>query len=102
MIKIAGNHAGKHFMALTNQYQVYSWGNGDCGRLGHGDNSHKDEPTLIEAFTDKNMINIECGVDYRYKIIKIQKIATKTQFFLILVLLYLQLAFCIRGDGDVV
>lgn len=102
MIKIAGNHAGKHFMALTNQYQVYSWGNGDCGRLGHGDNSHKDEPTLIEAFTDKNMINIECGVDYRYEITRLQ-VRNHSKFFLFIsVLLYPQLDFCIRGDGDVV
>lgn len=35
VIKIAANVNGKHFMALTSDKEVYSWGNGDCGRLGN-------------------------------------------------------------------
>lgn len=34
MIKIVTHTEGKHFMALTKDYEVYSWGNGDGGRLG--------------------------------------------------------------------
>lgn len=33
--------------------------------LGHGDNTSKDEPTLIEALKDKDIIDIECGGMYR-------------------------------------
>ena len=36
--KIAAHWDGKHYLALTSDGEVYSWGNGDGGRLGHGDN----------------------------------------------------------------
>ena len=36
--KLASHADGKHYLALTNEGDVYSWGNGDGGRLGHGDN----------------------------------------------------------------
>ncbi|XP_018562377.1 E3 ubiquitin-protein ligase HERC2 isoform X2 [Anoplophora glabripennis] len=62
--KIATHTEGKHFMALTKDFEIYSWGNGDGGRLGHGDNSFKDEPTLIQALVGKDVIDIECGATY--------------------------------------
>lgn len=34
--QIAVNSGGKHCLALTNNGQVYSWGEGDDGKLGHG------------------------------------------------------------------
>ena len=36
--KIAAHPEGKHYLILTTEGDVYSWGNGDGGRLGHGDN----------------------------------------------------------------
>ena len=39
-MKIAANAEGKHYMALTSEREVYSWGEGDGGRLGHGDNMY--------------------------------------------------------------
>lgn len=59
--QIAAHTEGKHFMALTGNNEVYSWGNGDGGRLGHGDTAAKDDPTQIEAFSDKNVVYIACG-----------------------------------------
>lgn len=38
VIRVAAHSDGKHFLALTFDGEVYSWGNGDGGRLGHGDN----------------------------------------------------------------
>ncbi|KAJ8962033.1 hypothetical protein NQ314_005815 [Rhamnusium bicolor] len=64
IIKIATHTEGKHFMALTKEFEVYSWGNGDGGRLGHGDNTFKDEPTFIQALEGKDIIDIECGATY--------------------------------------
>ncbi len=37
IIKIASHPEGKHYLALTSEGDVYSWGNADGGRLGHGD-----------------------------------------------------------------
>lgn len=38
IVKIATNPECKHFMALSREGEVYSWGSGDGGKLGHGDN----------------------------------------------------------------
>lgn len=34
VVKIAAHTEGKHYLALTKDSEVYSWGNGDNGRLG--------------------------------------------------------------------
>ena len=61
---IASHSDGKHYLALTEDSIVYSWGNGDGGRLGHGDSISCDEPTAIEALTDKGVTFIACGSTY--------------------------------------
>lgn len=38
IVKLAAHPDGKHYLALTKDGEVLSWGNGDGGRLGHGDN----------------------------------------------------------------
>ena len=38
VVKLAAHPDGKHYLALTKDGEVMSWGNGDGGRLGHGDN----------------------------------------------------------------
>lgn len=36
--KVAVNAGGRHAMALTADGKVFSWGDGEYGQLGHGDN----------------------------------------------------------------
>ncbi|XP_060526978.1 E3 ubiquitin-protein ligase HERC2 [Cylas formicarius] len=64
IVQIAAHAEGQHFMALDKNGRVYSWGNGDGGRLGHGDSASGDEPILIEALADKEIAYIECGTTY--------------------------------------
>ncbi|XP_054270101.1 E3 ubiquitin-protein ligase HERC2 isoform X2 [Macrosteles quadrilineatus] len=59
--KVAVNSGGKHCMALTFDGEVYSWGEGDDGKLGHGNKSMCDRPTLVEALRGKEIVNIACG-----------------------------------------
>ncbi|XP_078045783.1 E3 ubiquitin-protein ligase HERC2 [Augochlora pura] len=61
---IASHSDGKHYLALTQENSVYSWGNGDGGRLGHGDRTWYDEPKLIDALVDKNITFVACGSTY--------------------------------------
>ncbi|XP_050578084.1 E3 ubiquitin-protein ligase HERC2 [Bombus affinis] len=61
---IASHSDGTHYLALTQDSSVYSWGNGDGGRLGHGDRVWYDEPKLVEALVDKNITFIACGSTY--------------------------------------
>lgn len=34
--KVACHSGGKHCLALTSNGEMYSWGEGDDGKLGHG------------------------------------------------------------------
>tara|TARA_B100000780_G_scaffold269416_1_gene228199 strand:- start:442 stop:2439 length:1998 start_codon:yes stop_codon:yes gene_type:complete len=59
-----------HSMALTDEGVVYSWGAGDGGRLGHGDDKDREQPTLIKFFSPEDkraaqvrhiVLQIACG-----------------------------------------
>ncbi|KAK7864133.1 hypothetical protein R5R35_007650 [Gryllus longicercus] len=64
VIQLAAHPDGKHFLALTRDGDVYSWGTGDGGRLGHGDNNSRDEPTLVQGLVGRNIVRIACGSTY--------------------------------------
>ncbi|TYZ59074.1 hypothetical protein PybrP1_007194 [[Pythium] brassicae (nom. inval.)] len=49
-----------HSLALCGK-RVYSWGNGDDGRLGHGNVDTCLEPTLVAALSDTPVKAIACG-----------------------------------------
>ncbi len=34
--KVATHSGGRHVLALTADGKVFSWGDGECGQLGHG------------------------------------------------------------------
>ena len=40
-----------HCLALSVEGEVYSWGDGDFGALGHGDEDERDVPTRIESLS---------------------------------------------------
>ncbi|KAK3907967.1 E3 ubiquitin-protein ligase HERC2 [Frankliniella fusca] len=61
---LAAHVEGRHFLALTFDGEVYSWGAGDGGCLGHGDKSCRDEPTRIQAFAGIEIAQIACGSSY--------------------------------------
>ena len=50
-----------HCLALTSNGSVYSWGNGEGGRLGHGDKTGKDAPMQIMALAHLKVEQIACG-----------------------------------------
>ena len=41
--------SGKHFLAITTQGELYSWGFGDGGVLGNKDNSYCKTPTRVNT-----------------------------------------------------
>ncbi|KAL3634916.1 PH, RCC1 and FYVE domains-containing protein 1 [Castilleja foliolosa] len=53
-----------HVAVLTSKNEVYTWGKGANGSLGHGDIEDKKTPTLVEALKDKNVKSIACGSNY--------------------------------------
>lgn len=59
--KVAVHSGGKHAIALTVDGRVFSWGEGDDGKLGHGNTTTLDRPKLIETLRSKRVRDISCG-----------------------------------------
>eukprot|EP01018_Ginkgo_biloba_P012838 Gb_13554 [translate_table: standard] len=53
-----------HVAVLTAKTEVYTWGKGANGRLGHGDVEDRKTPTLVEALKEKHVKNIACGSSF--------------------------------------
>ncbi|CAH1436069.1 unnamed protein product [Lactuca virosa] len=53
-----------HVAVLTSRTEVYTWGKGANGRLGHGDIDDRNAPTLVEALKDKQVKSIACGTNF--------------------------------------
>ncbi|EXB43469.1 putative E3 ubiquitin-protein ligase HERC1 [Morus notabilis] len=50
-----------HVAVLTSKTEVYTWGKGSNGQLGHGDNDHRDAPTLVDFLKNKQVKSVACG-----------------------------------------
>lgn len=51
-----------HTLALTESGSVYSWGDGDYGKLGHGNcATHKQPEKINGPFLGKNIVYINAG-----------------------------------------
>lgn len=46
---------------IEEEGEVYTWGRGDDGRLGHGDNGWKFVPRLVEELRGKSVRQVTCG-----------------------------------------
>ncbi|GAB4835272.1 hypothetical protein Ancab_000181 [Ancistrocladus abbreviatus] len=53
-----------HIAVLTSRTEVYTWGKGANGRLGHGNTEDRNAPTLVEALKDKQVKSVACGTNF--------------------------------------
>ncbi|XP_075484381.1 PH, RCC1 and FYVE domains-containing protein 1-like [Primulina tabacum] len=53
-----------HVAILTSKQEVYTWGRGTNGQLGHGDTDDRNTPTLIEFLKDQQVKSIACGSNF--------------------------------------
>ncbi|XP_021641193.2 PH, RCC1 and FYVE domains-containing protein 1 isoform X2 [Hevea brasiliensis] len=53
-----------HVAVLTSRNEVYTWGKGANGRLGHADVEDRKTPTPVEALKDRHVKYIACGANY--------------------------------------
>ncbi|RID79961.1 hypothetical protein BRARA_A02660 [Brassica rapa] len=56
-----GDH---HVAVLTSRSEVFTWGKGANGRLGHGDTEDRRTPTLVEALKDRHVKSLSCGSNF--------------------------------------
>ncbi|KAE9600855.1 putative chromatin regulator PHD family [Lupinus albus] len=54
----------QHVAVLTSKSELYTWGKGTNGRLGHGDIEDKKSPTLVAALKDRHVKHISCGSNF--------------------------------------
>lgn len=59
--KVAVHSGGKHAMAITLDGKIFSWGEGEDGKLGHGNRLTLEKPKLIESLKTKRIRDIACG-----------------------------------------
>ncbi|PIA33140.1 hypothetical protein AQUCO_04200118v1 [Aquilegia coerulea] len=53
-----------HVAVLTSRSEVFTWGKGANGRLGHGDIEDRRAPTLVETLKDRLVKSISCGSNF--------------------------------------
>ncbi|TYZ60563.1 hypothetical protein PybrP1_006520 [[Pythium] brassicae (nom. inval.)] len=59
----------EHSVLLTEGHEVWTFGQGDSGRLGHGDNATRKEPTRIEAFAQSGLKPVAIAVGDKYNLV---------------------------------
>lgn len=52
---------GFHTAAVLDTGEVYTWGGGEHGQLGHGDKVNTVIPARVESLADKVVVQITCG-----------------------------------------
>lgn len=68
--KIASEHVlqvacgSYHVAVLTSRSEVFTWGKGANGRLGHGDIEDRKVPTPVEALRDRAVRHLACGANF--------------------------------------
>lgn len=52
---------GSHSACITSSGELYTWGKGRYGRLGHGDSEDQVLPKLVEALRGQRVVDVACG-----------------------------------------
>ena len=53
-----------HSLAITADGEVWSWGQGAYGELGHGDQQNQLLPKKLEAFAGQRVVTVSAGSDH--------------------------------------
>lgn len=112
MIDIACGSA--HSACITNAGNLFAWGKGRYGRLGHGDSEDQLKPKMVEALIGYRVIDVACGSGDAQTLCITDddsvwsfgefsnnfKLNATLLLFFISILIHSSLLFFIAGDGD--
>ena len=68
-------------LALTDEGQVWSWGDGDFGKLGRGGSEGTNIPQNVESLNGLGVIQIECGAQFSLCLTKSGQVSIKNSTF---------------------
>lgn len=52
---------GSHSACIVENGDLYTWGKGRYGRLGHGDSDDQTKPKLVQVFHGMRVVSVACG-----------------------------------------
>lgn len=64
MIQVACGSRDAQTLALTDEGFVYSWGDGDFGKLGRGGSEGCTSPKEVDRLRGLGVVQIECGAQF--------------------------------------
>lgn len=64
VIAVACGSGDSHSLAAARGGNVFSWGDGDYGKLGRGGNEGSKVPKRVEALTKKGVFKLMCGSQF--------------------------------------
>lgn len=64
MIDIACGSGDAQTLCVTEGGQVWSWGDGDYGKLGRGGSDGCKEPQVVDKLEGHDIIRVECGSQF--------------------------------------
>lgn len=76
VIQVACGSRDAQTLALTDDGDVYSWGDGDFGKLGRGGSEGCNVPHAVERLAGQGVIQIECGAQFSLALTKVGQVWT--------------------------
>lgn len=70
IVKVACGSKDAQTLALSTDGMVFSWGDGDFGKLGRGGSEGCDLPHNIERLNGLGVTHIECGAQFSLALTK--------------------------------
>ena len=58
---VAVSTGARHSLAITANGAVWSWGDGNFGKLGHGDEQRRQLPKKVEALAKQRVVAVSAG-----------------------------------------
>lgn len=76
VVQVACGSRDAQTLALTDEGSVYSWGDGDFGKLGRGGSEGCNVPHEVERLRDQKVCQIECGAQFSLALTKLGQVWT--------------------------